>query len=561
VCDIEVIVIDDGSEEPVWLPEPPHGELRLIRTEHRGVGAARALGLTTARGAFVAYCDDDDEWTPDHLAMLLAYLREHPDVALAYGDAAWTDAEPCLEDAVSYRGPWLGQATPIHATDVMHRANAARDVGGFDPSLQAYEDLDLWQRMAEVHVLYHVPVVVATHSLHAERVTACDHPQERERLERYYRRSLPSVQSRSAEVTRANFDPTTWQPDRRELVWQSMLDGVTSFGLVGRQLVLAAEQAGIDVMLTGPGRPTTFPQFARFFKPLDSAGRIGISYGYQPQLQPLAAARVIIYAVCETTLVPKARVNDINTNAVLLYVPCRQNVESFQASGVHVPIKILHHGVDPARFPYLVRLRTGVEPFTFGTFGTLSPRKGADVLIRAFRDEFTPHEPVRLLLKSRLPIDRLRGDDPRITVISGDFWSQAGLLEFLRQLDAFVLPSRGEGFGLCGLEAMATGLPVIATNWSGPVEYLDPADSFPLAYRLVDAAGTEAHGVRFFGQWAEPDYAHLRSLLRWIFEHPQEAMHMGQLASARVHRDWTWDRVAQQLRDDCDLLARDVTPW
>ena len=182
------------------------------------------------------------------------------------------------------------------------------------------------------------------------------------------------------------------------------------------------------------------------------------------------------------------------------------------------------------------------------------------MLIRAFRDEFTPHEPVRLLLKSWLPVEYLCVDDPRITLSVG-FWKQTGLLEFLRQLDAFVLPSRGEGFGLCGLEAMATGLPIIATNWNGPVEYLDPADSFPLAYRLADAAGTEAHSVRFFGQWAEPDYEHLRSLLRWIYEHPQEAMRMGQLASARAHCDWTWDRVAHQLRDDCDLLARGVTPW
>ncbi|MDF3042116.1 MAG: glycosyl transferase group 1, partial [Thermomicrobiales bacterium] len=99
------------------------------------------------------------------------------------------------------------------------------------------------------------------------------------------------------------------------------------------------------------------------------------------------------------------------------------------------------------------------------------------------------------------------------------------------------------------------------TNWSGPVEYLDPRDSFPLAYRLVDAGGTEANAMRDRGQWAEPDEAHLRFLLRWIYEHPAEAAQRGQLAAARVQRDWTWARVARQLRDDCDALAGGVTPW
>src|SRR5262249_32953815 len=144
--------------------------------------------------------------------------------------------------------------------------------------------------------------------------------------------------------------------------------------------------------------------------------------------------------------------------------------------------------------------------------------------------------------------------DPRIRVVTG-FAPHEDLLTWLRALDAFVLPSRAEGFGLCGLEAMATGLPTIATAWSGPADYLDPVDSLPLRFRLVDAAATEANGVRYFGEWAEPDVEHLRALLRWLYEHRDEAARMGQMAATRVHRDWTWDHAAAQLRADLDLLA------
>jgi glycosyltransferase involved in cell wall biosynthesis len=47
---------------------------------------------------------------------------------------------------------------------------------------------------------------------------------------------------------------------------------------------------------------------------------------------------------------------------------------------------------------------------------------------------------------------------------------------------AFVLPSRGEGWGRPHTEAMAMGLPVIATNWSGPTEYMTEHNSYPLRY-------------------------------------------------------------------------------
>jgi glycosyltransferase involved in cell wall biosynthesis len=215
-------------------------------------------------------------------------------------------------------------------------------------------------------------------------------------------------------------------------------------------------------------------------------------------------------------------------------------------------MKVLHHGVDPVRFPFLQRHRHA--SFTFGTFGDFSARKGIDVLIRAFQDEFAPDEPARLLMKSSSPAPRYAVADPRITMMSG-FLDGPALLDLLREMDVFVLPSRGEGFGLCGLEAMATGLPLIATAWSGPSEYLDPEYSYPLEYRLVEAGGVESNHVRYHGLWAEPDYEHLRHLLRWLFRHPEEAAERGKIAAERVRERWNWDRVATQMCRDLDEVA------
>jgi glycosyltransferase involved in cell wall biosynthesis len=314
------------------------------------------------------------------------------------------------------------------------------------------------------------------------------------------------------------------------------------------------------VAVPGPIPPHIDPEGVRLFRPPHTLrGRLVVRYDYYLRSVPLPSDRLVVYNMWASTHIPPEIVDTINDTASLCCVPCRQNVEIFRNAGVRIPIRVLPHGVDSERFPLLDRPRAATDPVVFGTISDFSYRKGIDVLVRAVRAEFAPHEPVRLILKSSTNNPVADADDPRIEHLQG-LVSQPDLLPLLARMDAFVLPSRGEGFGLTGLEAMATGLPLIATNWSGPADYLDPADSLPLDYRLVDAPGPVGPYVRFDGLWAEPDEAHLRRLLRWVYAHRDEAAAMGQRAAARVRRDWTWDRVARLLCDDLDALAVGFSP-
>ncbi len=559
VKDFEVIIIDDGSDSPVKLPPHQQDRVHLIRTEHRGVGSARSEGLNTARGTFVAYCDDDDEWKQNHLSTLLKYLMENPDVSLVYADSEWVQegASPSVAYSFDYDGTLLACGNYIFASDVMHRVSAARDVGGFDSSLQAYEDWDLWLRISQAHVLRHIPTVLGCHHWHHDCVTATNPWQEWERVYQNHQHRLAKAGAAAQHDLNlgtariAPFDRNTWQQGRKELIWHSILRPNEGYGSVGRQLLKAIARQGVDIIIA-PTRNQAVRGFERFYQPLKDWGRLGFYYHYAVSPSVLKCDRIINYYMWESTLVPKQHVEEINRAVRLQYVPCQQNLESFTECGVRIPIKVLHHAVDAQQFPILSRCHS--ETFTFGTFGDLSPRKGIDVLLRAFQDEFSPREPVRLLIKSTSQTIAYKINHPHITLVSG-FMNQESLLKFLQEMDAFVLPSRGEGFGLCGLEAMSTGLPVIATNWSGPSEYLDPEDSLPLAYSLVDAQGIESNHVRYFGLWAEPDYEHLRYLMRWLYEHPQEAASKGQKAAKRVHERWTWERIAKQMCDDLDAIA------
>jgi glycosyltransferase involved in cell wall biosynthesis len=555
--DYEVIVIDDGRNEPVASEIVSSGRIRLIKTQDRGIGAARAAGLDAARGEFVAYCDDDDEWRPEHLNTLYSYLCEHEDVDLVYGDSEWLfeGQNPLVWYSFDFDVHHLNHTGNfIFATDVMHRREPALTAGGFDPSLSAHEDWDLWLRMSQRSVLRHLTKTLATHNWHPGCVSNGGNWDVRQRV--HDKQSKLLAREGIAPGHRLHpplgarvvaFNRRTWDGDHRELIWHSRLRTAEGYGTVSSQLILALERQGIDITLAPFGNQVP-PELERFAKPLDHLGKLAFDYHYFVKPSDLGCERVITYSMWESTLVPPEAVEEINQFSWLLYVPCQQNAQSYYECGTRIPIKVLHHGVDSNLFPFIERPRRDV--FTFGSLGNFSPRKGIDVLIRAFQDEFAPAEPVRLLLKATGPIPSSAINDPRVTFSLGVV-SQDALLEFLRSMDAFVMPSRGEGFGLCGIEAISTGLPLIATNWGGPAEYLDPDDSFPLSYRLVDVT----EDPKYRGQWAEPDYEQLRHLMRWLAEHPSEARRKGRLASQRIHRDWTWDSVAKQMCDDFSVIA------
>jgi glycosyltransferase involved in cell wall biosynthesis len=354
------------------------------------------------------------------------------------------------------------------------------------------------------------------------------------------------------------FNPDTWREGQRRVLLQAPLSPKMSFGVVTRELVTELERLGVT-FASGPLRPDPEPGFEHIWARQAPQDSLAFYYDFRVGPCALRAERIVRYTMWETTLIPHEQISEANVTCALVYVPCRQNLLAHRAQGLRAPLKLLRHGVNTTRFPLLERARRANEPYTFGAVGAFSPRKGIDVLIRAFEDEFAPREHVRLLLKSSVEDHHLEPRDPRVEIVVGMF-DDAGLLDILRAFDAFVQPSRGEGFGLPALEAMATGLPVIATNWSGMADFLDPDDSLPLEYTLENPGGYGVYTARFWGQWAEPSYEHLRALLRWLYEHPDDGAALGRRAAARVRRDWTWAGPARQLYDDLDALAHGITP-
>ena len=87
--DWELLILDDGSTDgveddllPMVLDNPA---LRYHKHARRGVAATRNLGILAAAGSYITFIDSDDEYKPEHLALRLRYMREHPEVDLVHG--------------------------------------------------------------------------------------------------------------------------------------------------------------------------------------------------------------------------------------------------------------------------------------------------------------------------------------------------------------------------------------------------------------------------------------------------------------------------------------------
>jgi len=101
------------------------------------------------------------------------------------------------------------------------------------------------------------------------------------------------------------------------------------------------------------------------------------------------------------------------------------------------------------------------------------------------------------------------------------------LVRLYAAVDCVVLPTRGEGWGRPHVEAMAMGLPLIATRWSGPEAFMTDHNSFPLSLDTDTPLVPVGEGAFKEHLWANPSRTHLRSLLRLVLSEPALASSRG----------------------------------
>ncbi len=177
--------------------------------------------------------------------------------------------------------------------------------------------------------------------------------------------------------------------------------------------------------------------------------------------------------------------------------------------------------------------------FAFDFLSTLQ-RKNPLGLIEAFKLAFAPGEGPRLILKTtnarfRPELhDRLRHHcDGRSDIAILDASLQPPQMAALfAQADCYVSLHRAEGFGLTLAESMVLGKPVIATGFSGNLDFMSPANSHLVDYDMA-SVGPDGEHYPAEGTWAEPSIEHAAQLMREVWRDQDAARALG----ARARRD------------------------
>ena len=182
------------------------------------------------------------------------------------------------------------------------------------------------------------------------------------------------------------------------------------------------------------------------------------------------------------------------------------------------------------------------------------PRKGADLLLRAYAETYLREDGVELVIKTHpnpdnqihRQIAEIRSRYPNCPPIEvyEHSLTAAELAALYRSADVLVAPSRGEGFGLPLAEALLSGVPVVTTNYSGQVDFCNDQTSYPVDYRLVPS---QAHVSGSYSLWAEPLVSSLGAQIRAALDRPDEAKDRARRGAEAILRHFTWRHVATRV--------------
>jgi len=182
-------------------------------------------------------------------------------------------------------------------------------------------------------------------------------------------------------------------------------------------------------------------------------------------------------------------------------------------------------------------------------------RKNPMAVLKAFKAAFRPGENVRLVLKCSnseynprmrdMLFDEAKGLNVRF--IDG-YLDKEELNTLMSLSDCYVSLHRSEGFGLPMAEAMYLGKPVIATGYSGNIEFMTEDNSFLVRHRLVELE-------RDFGPykkgnvWAEPDIDQAARLMRLVHDDRDLAKRVGEKAASDIRRNLSPEATGRRILD------------
>ncbi len=573
-----LIVVDNGSTDGTveWLRDQPDVTL-IANSDNRGFAAGVNQGIAAAPPDHdVLLLNNDTEiieetWL-DHLRTV---ANDHPD----YGIVGCLLLFPngLLQHAGTYMPqhnfwgyqigggePFIGQYPGIREVEgvtgacMYIRRDVIETIGGLDETyFSYYEDTDYCLRalQAGFKVVCTGGAKVIHHENSSTRLNNAD-----------WWRMFSHGQRVFLNKWRDYFQNQRY---RRGLVWHSLIAHATGYATSSREFVRELDRRGVDVHLacifgtdyTEP--PTGDPRLDQLRNRPKDTSLPQVVYSQGDAFIKNSGRYRIGFTMLESDTLPADWVYQANQMDEV-WVPSHFTRDVFVSSGVRRPIYVIPLGFNPNYFHPHIQGNKPANVFVFLSIFEWIERKAPELLLQAYVSEFTRSDDVVLVLKvfnhdPRLNVQQQiheltnRPNAPRIVVLLNQEIAEHQMGGLYRSADCFVLPTRGEGWGMPILEAMACGLPVIATDWGAQREFFNDQLGYPLRVRqLIPAVARSPYYAG--SRWADPDIDHLRYLMRYVYEHPTEAQAIGLRAAAVVHQQWTWERAVDRMMERLETI-------
>jgi glycosyltransferase involved in cell wall biosynthesis len=266
----------------------------------------------------------------------------------------------------------------------------------------------------------------------------------------------------------------------------------------------------------------------------------------------------------------------------LIVVQTIWNREVFKSCGVNKPITVAPFF--PVQKPVPENLTIpdlSDDTFLFYNISTWTERKGLDITIRAFFEEFNENENVALLIKttpkvykpvflwhffgkwrqqhyytSRNELKRLEkkySKGNKVILITDDL-SEKELAGIQQRGDCYFSLCKAEGWGLGAFDAALCGNPVIITGFGGQSAFLPGEYAYLVDYKLIPAVDKIHKNISEDQLWAEPDLKHAKELLRKVYEEKYEAKKKGIMLQSYILNNFEEEVIIKKLIDDINKM-------
>ena len=347
-----------------------------------------------------------------------------------------------------------------------------------------------------------------------------------------------------------------------KILWKGNVFNPTGIATANREILKELKKLGHQVQTTDPfnDKYEVNEGLEDLNHPINVDDKTKTIFADYPNTWRDGYGKLFGFFLHEGTKTPPGWVEKIQMSVEKFFVPSNATRNLFRWSGLKTPIKVIPYGVSEI---YKPKKEEDEENFIFLSVnswtGKMGDRKGTDLLIKAFNEEFGDNPKIILVLKISTfwtnPQDYLRciheilGYVPENIMVNSEYMPEKQLVEVYQKADCFVAPTRGESFGLTILNAKACGLPVIVTKDmnSGHMDFCIDDSSL-----LIDTLGIAQADPQFYCKENYQPIVSKESLkkqLRFAFENKKKLSDKALNNSEKIKEEFNWKKTAEKLAE------------